>query len=135
MATLVYEDFPGTTTEYKVNFEYLEQSDVNVGSLTTEDEIEPITTGWSWKDETTIEFEIAPGGTIRIYRVTNIDEPVATFYPTVAIRAIDLNNFDHPLLDQEIDSDIENCLDNLVDLKDHLEFRVPLDPLSSGSKR
>ena len=96
MASLVYEDFPGTTTEYKVNFEYLEKSDVNVGAITEDTEgveiLTPITQGWSWKDDTTIEFTQAPGGVIRIYRVTNVDENYATFYPTVAIRALDLNN-------------------------------------------
>ena len=96
MASLVYEDFPGTTTEYKVNFEYLERSDVYVGAITEDIEgveiLTPITQGWSWKDDTTIEFTQTPGGVIRIYRVTNVDENYSTFYPTVAIRALDLNN-------------------------------------------
>ena len=96
MASLVYEDFPGNTTEYKVNFEYLERSDVYVGAITEDTEgveiLTPITQGWSWKDDTTIEFTQAPGGVIRIYRITNVDENYSTFYPTVAIRALDLNN-------------------------------------------
>ena len=122
MASLVYEDFPGTTTEYKVNFEYMEQSDVKVGFITEEEILTPITAGWSWKDATTIEFESVPGGTIRIYRVTNIDEPVAVFYPTVAIRAIDLNNnFDQCLFKlQELDTDVNNIDLEIEDIKDEI---------------
>ena len=132
MTTLVYEDFPGSSTEYKVNFEYIEQSDVKVGSITEDEVLTPITTGWSWKDATTIEFTSTPGGTIRVYRVTDVDEPVAIFYPTVAIRAVDLNNnFDQCLfrlqelgtgvgdINSEIDSikdDIDTINDILLDL-------------------
>ena len=122
MATLVYEDFPGTTTEYKVNFEYLEQSDVKVGSISDEEILTPITTGWSWKDETTIEFDSAPGGTIRIYRVTNVDEPIATFYPTVAIRAVDLNNnFDQCLFRlQELDTGVGDINADLEGIQEEI---------------
>lgn len=107
MASLVYEDFPGNTTTYPINFEYLEPTDINVGYITTDETLTPITTGWSLTDATTITFTTAPGGTIRIYRVTPVDEPVATFYPSVAIRAIDLNNnFDQCLFRlQELNSD------------------------------
>ena len=118
MATLVYEDFPGVTTEYKVNFEYLDKSDVYVGQIDETETLTPITTGWTWKDDTTIEFTEAPGGTIRVYRVTSVDEPIATFYPTVAIRAIDLNNnFDQCLFSlQELNTgvlDINSDIDSI----------------------
>ena len=96
MASLVYEDFPGLTTEYKVNFEYLERADVYVGAVTENIEgveiLTPITQGWGWKDDTTIDFTQPPGGVIRIFRLTSVNENYATFYPTVAIRALDLNN-------------------------------------------
>jgi len=118
MATLVYEDFPGTSTEYKVNFEYLNKTDVKVGSIDDNENLTPITTGWTWKDDTTIQFDSVPGGTIRIYRVTDVDDPIAVFYPTVAIRAIDLNNnFDQCLFRlQEIGTavgDINIDIDNI----------------------
>ena len=110
MATLVYEDFPGNTTEYSVNFEYLNKSDVYVSSITEEEKLIEILTDWTWKDDTTIQFSVAPGGIIRVFRSTNIDEPISVFYPSVAIRAVDLNNnFDQLLFSQqEMSQDIDN---------------------------
>lgn len=123
MTTLVYEDFPGTSTEYKVNFEYIEQSDVKVGSITEEEVLTPITTGWSWKDETTIKFDSIPGGTIRVYRVTDVDEPVAVFYPTVAIRAVDLNNnFDQCLFRlQELGTGVGDINSDIDDIREDID--------------
>jgi hypothetical protein len=59
--------------------------------------------------------------------VTDVDEPVAVFYPTVAIRAIDLNNnFDQCLFKlqelntgvDDIDLEIENIKDEINDIND-----------------
>ena len=140
MATLVYEDFPGDTTEYNVNFEYLDKSDVYVGQIDETENLTSITTGWTWKDDTTIEFTEAPGGTIRVYRVTDVDEPIATFYPTVAIRAIDLNNnFDQCLFRlQELNSgvdditqDIDNIREDLEDLEDLISNSLQYEPVAN----
>lgn len=123
MATLVYEDFPGNTTTYPINFEYLNPTCIYVGYITEEEDLTPITEGWSLTDATTITFDAAPGGTIRIYRVTPVDEPVATFYPTVAIRAIDLNNnFDQCLMRlQEINGDLVIFDGELDSIKDDID--------------
>ena len=127
MTKIVYEDFPGNTTEYSVNFEYLNRADVYVSSITEEEVLIEILTDWVWKDDTTIQFTEAPGGIIRIFRSTDIDEPISIFYPTVAIRAIDLNNnFDQLLfsLQEEQQSlidlnvDIDNIEENIENLND-----------------
>lgn len=78
----------GSRTLYPITFTYLEQSDVRA-SL---DGVN--TTAFTFDNATTIEFDTAPGDgvAIRLYRVTDIDNLIAEFYPGSAIRASDLNN-------------------------------------------
>ncbi len=140
MTKIVYEDFPGNTTEYAVNFEYLNRSDVYVGQITEEEVLIDIPTNWIWKDDTTIQFADPPGGIIRIFRSTDIDEPISTFYPTVAIRAIDLNNnFDQLVfsLQEEkqkiidLNVDIDNIEDDLEQLTEIIVNTIQFVPVAN----
>jgi len=77
----------GSTVLYSFTFPYIEEDDIYItldGTLTTE---------YTLANATTIEFNTAPttGVAIRIYRLTDIDEVTATFFPGSAIRAQDLN--------------------------------------------
>ena len=66
----------GSTTNYSITFEYLEETDVKV----TLDEV--LTTAYSFANATTISFTSAPGSgvAIRIYRDTNVDTPRRTLF-------------------------------------------------------
>ena len=78
----------GTTTNFTFPFEYIKEADIKV-SLNGSD-----TTEFTFANATTIQFNVAPadGAAIRIYRVTDIDNAVATFFSGSSIRAQDLNN-------------------------------------------
>ena len=78
----------GNTTNYTFPFEYIKAADIKV-SLNGAD-----TTEFTFANATTIQFNTAPadGAAIRIYRVTDIDNAVATFFSGSSIRAQDLNN-------------------------------------------
>jgi len=78
----------GSTTLYSFTFPYISTSDIKVtldGTLTTQ---------YSYANATQIQFTSAPGNNvaIKIFRETESDENIATFYPGSAIRAADLNN-------------------------------------------
>ena len=78
----------GNTTNFTFPFEYIKEADIKV-SLNGSD-----TTEFTFANATTIQFNVAPadGAAIRIYRVTDIDNAVATFFSGSSIRAQDLNN-------------------------------------------
>jgi len=78
----------GTTKNFTFPFEYIKEADIKV-SLNGSD-----TTEFTFANATTIQFNVAPadGAAIRIYRVTDIDNAVATFFSGSSIRAQDLNN-------------------------------------------
>lgn len=78
----------GNTTNYTFPFEYIKEADIKV-SLNGAD-----TTEFTFANATTIQFNTAPadGAAIRIYRVTDIDNAVATFFSGSSIRAQDLND-------------------------------------------
>jgi hypothetical protein len=78
----------GSTTNYSLTFEYLEETDIKVSldGVTT--------TAYSLANATTVSFTAAPanGVAIRIYRETDVSSAQATFFAGSAIRAQDLNN-------------------------------------------
>ncbi len=84
----------GSTTLFSFSFPYLEQTDVKASLNGT------VTTAFTFVSSSTIQFNTAPavGIAIRIYRDTNTDETVATFYSGSSIRSTDLNdNFNQVL--------------------------------------
>jgi len=94
----------GVTTQFSFTFTYDKESEVNVSLWdTTIKYYVPLTNDqWSLVNATTIQFNTAPpaivddsGNTIanvKIWRQTDIESLVASFYPGSAIRAQDLNN-------------------------------------------
>lgn len=78
----------GSTTNYSLTFEYLEETDIKVSLDGT------ATTAYSLANATTVSFTTAPanGVEIRIYRETDVSSAQATFFAGSAIRAQDLNN-------------------------------------------
>ena len=78
----------GSTTNYSLTFEYLEETDIKVSLDGT------ATTAYSLANATTVSFTSAPanGVAIRIYRETDVSSAQATFFAGSAIRAQDLNN-------------------------------------------
>jgi hypothetical protein len=78
----------GSTTNYSITFEYLEETDIKVTLNGT------LTTAYTLANATTISFTTAPavGVAIRIYRDTNTDDLQSTFFAGSAIRAQDLND-------------------------------------------
>ena len=78
----------GSQTLYSFTFPYISTSDIKVtldGTATTQ---------YSYANATQIQFASAPGNNVavKIFRETESDETIATFYPGSAIRAADLNN-------------------------------------------
>jgi hypothetical protein len=78
----------GLTVLFSFTFPYLEESDIYVSV----DQVN--TTQYTLANATTIQFNTAPAAStaIRIYRTTDTEELLATFYPGSAIRAQDLND-------------------------------------------
>jgi hypothetical protein len=78
----------GVTVLFSFTFPYLSEAHIKV-SLNGAD-----TTAYTLANATTIQMNSAPanGAVVRIYRVTNQDEPSSTFYPGSAIRTVDLND-------------------------------------------
>jgi len=87
----------GSTTDFGVTFEYIEQNDVFV-TVNGADQANPA--AWDFFNATTIRFVTAPadGAEILIYRRTDEDLLEARFLPGSAIRAKDLNANDEQLL-------------------------------------
>ena len=78
----------GSTTNFSITFEYLKQADVKASLNGT------ATTAFTFANATTLSFNSAPanGVAIRIFRDTDVDTLVATFFPGSAIKAEDLND-------------------------------------------
>ena len=78
----------GSTTNYSITFEYLEETDIKVTLNGT------LTTAYTLANATTISFTTAPAAAvaIRIYRDTDVDSLQSTFFAGSAIRAQDLND-------------------------------------------
>lgn len=78
----------GSTVLYSFTFPYILETDIKVTLDGT------VTTAYSLANATQIQFTTAPGSgvAIRIYRDTNIDGLLGTFFPGSAIKAEDLND-------------------------------------------
>jgi len=99
----------GSQTLYSLTFEYLDETDVKVkinGSVTT---------SYTFANATTIQFNTAPanGDEIIIYRNTNVDDPIVTFFAGSAIRAQDLNK-----ANDQVRFSVEEWRDQTVPLYD-----------------
>ena len=92
----------GVTTLFSFTFPYIAEEDVKV-SL---DLVDLDSTEYSFANATTVSLTTPPanGVAVLIYRDTNSDTPVNTFFPGSSIRAKDLNdNFTQSLyLNQEV---------------------------------
>ena len=130
----------GTTRLFPFTFEYIKQADVKVNI----DGVLQPTTAYSFATATSIEFTTAPssGASVRIYRVTDIDDIRATFFAGSAIRAQDLNNNDEQLLfslqeraDQFVTEENAEFL-NDVDLNNNklTEVKDPTDAQDAATK-
>ena len=99
----------GSTVLYSFTFPYFKVADIKV-SLD-----DALTTEYTLANATTVQFNTAPadGAAIRIFRTTDSDELLATFFPGSAIRAQDLNdNFNQNLfVTQESTRDSGNATD------------------------
>ena len=94
----------GVTTQFSFTFTYDKESEVNVSLWdTTIKYYVPLANDqWSLVNATTIQFNTAPPAivddsgnaiaNVKIWRQTDIESLVASFYPGSAIRAQDLNN-------------------------------------------
>lgn len=80
-----------STTDYSFTFPYIKEADVKV-SLDAVDKTQD--TDYTFANATTISFDTAPGTgvAIRIYRDTDLENAVTTFFAGSAIRAEDLND-------------------------------------------
>ena len=80
----------GVSTLYPFTFPYINENDIRVKL----DNVILAKTEYTLANATTINFTTPPGyGVgIEIYRETQLDTPVNTFYPGSAIRARDLND-------------------------------------------
>jgi len=94
----------GVTTQFSFTFTYDKESEVNVSlwDTTIEYYVPLATDQWSLVNATTVEFITPPPAlvdpdgnpiaNIKIWRQTDVDSLVASFYPGSAIRAQDLNS-------------------------------------------
>lgn len=94
----------GITTQFSFTFTYDKESEVNVSlwDTTIEYYVPLADDQWSFVNATTIQFVTAPPAVIdkegypianvKIWRQTDVDSLVASFYPGSAIRAQDLNS-------------------------------------------
>lgn len=94
----------GVTTQFSFTFTYDKESEVNVSlwDTTIEYYVPLANDQWSLVNATTVEFTTAPPAlvdpegnpiaNIKIWRQTDVDSLVASFYPGSAIRAQDLNS-------------------------------------------
>ena len=80
-----------STTDYSFTFPYIKEADVKVSLDGT---VQTQTTNYTFANATTISFGTAPGTgvAIRIFRDTDLENPVTTFFAGSAIRAEDLNS-------------------------------------------
>ena len=94
----------GVTTQFSFTFTYDKESEVNVSlwDTTIEYYVPLADDQWSFVNATTIQFITAPPAlvdpegssiaNIKIWRQTDVDSLIASFYPGSAIRAQDLNS-------------------------------------------
>ena len=89
----------GSTTDFSFTFPYLNESDVQV-TITDANGIPQSNTAFTFANATTLSFTSAPdsGRTIRIFRDTNLDNSVVTYFAGSAIRAEDLNDNQNQVL-------------------------------------
>ena len=91
-----FNDFSASTTKtiFDITFEYLDTSHIHVYggyNLETEEYETEITTGFT-VNGAQLTFDVAPNQALRIIRETPVAAPWAEYYPSVAIRAEDLND-------------------------------------------
>jgi uncharacterized protein YjbI with pentapeptide repeats len=89
----------GTETDFSFTFPYINESDVKV-TITDANGDPQSNTDFTFANATTLSFNTAPanGRTIRIFRDTNLDNAVVTFFAGSAIRAEDLNDNQNQVL-------------------------------------
>jgi len=89
----------GSTTDFSFTFPYINESDVKV-TITDANGDPQSNTDFTFANATTLSFDTAPtsGRTIRIFRDTNLDNAVVTFFAGSAIRAEDLNDNQNQVL-------------------------------------
>ena len=89
----------GSTTDFSFTFPYINESDVKV-TITDANGDPQSNTDFTFANATTLSFNTAPtsGRTIRIFRDTNLDNAVVTFFAGSAIRAEDLNDNQNQVL-------------------------------------
>ncbi len=105
-----------STTDYSFTFPYVKESDVKV-SLDTVDKTQD--TDYTFANATTISFDTAPGTgvAIRIYRDTDTENAVTTFFAGSAIRAQDLNDNTNQVLysaQERVNRDLDKTGDTMT---------------------
>jgi hypothetical protein len=86
-----------STTDYSFTFPYIKEADVKVS---LDSVVKTQDTDYTFANATTISFGSAPGTgvAIRIFRDTDTENPVTTFFAGSAIRAQDLNDNSNQVL-------------------------------------
>ena len=85
----------GSQADFTFPFEYNQRTDVAVAYWNADYQVwEPQPTGWSFLNDTTLRFTVAPeiDQKLIIYRCTDLTPLPAEFYPGTAIKAQDLND-------------------------------------------
>ena len=105
-----------STTDYSFTFPYVKEADVKV-SLDTVDKTQD--TDYTFANATTISFDTAPGTgvAIRIYRDTDTENAVTTFFAGSAIRAQDLNDNTNQVLysaQERVNRDLDKTGDTMT---------------------
>lgn len=89
----------GTNVNFSFTFPYIEETDIKVTVEAAAAGSDPVTktnpAHWELSNATTVTFKEAEkpaaNSTVRIFRDTNLDDPVVTYFAGSAIRAEDLN--------------------------------------------
>ena len=89
----------GTNVNFSFTFPYIEETDIKVTVEAAAAGSDPVTKTnpehWELSNATTVTFKEAEkpaaNSTVRIFRDTNLDDPVVTYFAGSAIRAEDLN--------------------------------------------
>ena len=99
----------GSKTDFSFTFPYINESDVKVTITDANGDPQP-NTAFTFANATTLSFTEAPlnGRTIRIFRDTNLDNSVVTYFAGSAIRAEDLNDNQNQVLysAQEVENNV-----------------------------
>ena len=138
-----FNDFSASTTKtvFDITFEYLDASHIHVyggyNSTTKEYETE-ITTGFT-VNGAQVTFASAPNQALRIIRETPVDPAQAEYYPSVAIRAEDLNNNQDQALYSieeargsisDIEADIDDINSDIDSINDQITQLVGVELLA-----